>query len=75
MLHAREDYNTTDLNAKIPADEPVFLIRGQDFVGGDAVRAWALLHEQAGGDPAMSQIARNHADRMDRWPKKKLADM
>lgn len=59
----------------IPADEPVFLIRGQDKVGGDAVRAWAVLAEAAGSAPDILAIAREHAAKMDAWPKKKVADM
>ncbi len=59
----------------IPADEPVFLIRGQDAVGGDAVRAWATLAEAAGAHFDICQVARQHAALMDQWPKKKLPDM
>lgn len=58
----------------IPADEPVFLIRGQDSVGGDAVRAWAELAEVAGSNPAICDMAREQAAKMDAWPKKKVAD-
>lgn len=59
----------------IPAEEPVFLIRGQDAVGGDAVRAWAGLAEAAGSDPTILKVARDHAAKMDAWPKKKIADL
>lgn len=59
----------------IPADEPVFLIRGQDAVGGDAVRAWADLAEASGARPDILAIAREHAAKMDAWPKKKVADL
>jgi len=75
MNHAREDYDRIqDPEGKIPEDEPVFLIRGQDRVGAHAVRHWAFLNEYAGGDPELSRLAREHADRMDAWPKKKYAD-
>ena len=78
MQHARPDYNhIQEMTAepRIPADEPVFLIRGQDIVAGDAVRAWADLAEQRGADPDIVQTARAHAARMDAWGTKKTPDM
>jgi hypothetical protein len=75
MKHARSDYNRIqDPEGKIPDDEPVFLIRGQDQVSGDAVRAWADLNDKAGGDPDLSEKARGQANLMDMWPTKKKAD-
>ena len=59
----------------IPMDEPVFLIRGQDAVGADAVRAWADLAERAGAASDIVEIARDHAAKMDAWPKKKVPDL
>ena len=59
----------------IPRDEPVFLIRGQDAVGAAAVRAWADLAEANGAEAAILSIAREHADKMDAWPKKKTPDI
>lgn len=59
----------------IPIDEPVFLIRGQDAVSGDAVRAWADLAEKSGASPDILAIARQHAEKMDSWPKKKIPDI
>lgn len=59
----------------IPRDEPVFLIRGQDIVGADAVRAWAALAQAAGAQADIVAIAREQATKMDAWPKKKLADL
>ena len=77
MKHARNDYNNriVDLEKKIPDDEPVFLIRGQDTVAAETVRIWANLNDDAGGDPHLSDLARNHAIAMDAWPKKKPADL
>lgn len=76
MRHARADYERIqDPAGLIPADEPVFLIRGQDVVGADAVAAWANLHERAGGDPSVAAMARRHAAAMDAWGKKKHADV
>ena len=59
----------------IPRDEPVFLIRAQDAVSGDAVRAWADLAEAAGASADICAVARDHAAKMDAWPKKKIADL
>lgn len=76
MKHARPDYDRIqDPANKIPTDEPVFLIRGQDVSSSAAVRAWADLNDQNGGDRKLSQLARNHATLMDQWPHKKLADL
>lgn len=77
MIHAREDYNkiVQDNSGRIPEDEPVFLLRAQDKVAADVVRIWAILHRSAGGHAALSSMANNHAERMDKWPKKKSADL
>lgn len=75
MKHARTDYSRIqDPDGLIPEDEPVFLIRAKDVVSGDAVRAWADLHDKAGGDPMLSYAARRHALIMDTWGEKKIAD-
>lgn len=75
MKHARADYDRIQDPAElIPIDEPVFLIRGRDPVSADAVRAWAELHELAGGDPALSDAARRHALRMQLWHEVRTAD-
>jgi len=77
MKHARDDYNQRiqDSESKIPADEPVFLIRGQDIIGHEAVRAWAHLHRVNGGSDQAYVLAMRHADLMENWPKKKHADI
>ena len=59
----------------IPRDEPVFLIRGQDSIGADVVRHWADLASLNGASAEIVSIAREHADKMDAWPKKKTADL
>jgi hypothetical protein len=76
MRHARPDYERfQDPLGLIPDDEPVFLIRGQDAISGQAVRAWAELAEINGADPEIIKRALDHADKMDRWPKKKTPDL
>jgi len=76
VKHAREDYNRIqDPENLIPEDEPVFLLRGQDIVAATLVRLWAKVNEQEGGSPEASRLAREHADRMDAWPKHKRCDL
>lgn len=76
MIHARDDYNRIqDPEGKIPDDEPVFLIRGQDKVSGATVRAWADFNTQVGGDPEASRLAYAQAAKMDAWSPKKVADL
>ena len=72
MIHARDDYNRIqDPAGKIPADEPVFLLRAQDQLACMAVDYYASLCEQA-QSPDIAAKARQHADRMAAWPKKKV---
>ncbi len=41
MIHARKDYDhIQDPSGKIPLDEPVFLVRGQDPDGWRTVASW-----------------------------------
>nr|WP_281719934.1 hypothetical protein [Nitrosomonas nitrosa] len=83
-MPTKSDYHTTQKSTAITTngttrfvhpDEPVFLIRGQDVVAGDAVRAWADLAEERGADQRMLEIAREQAAKMDAWPKKKIPDL
>jgi hypothetical protein len=68
MKHAREDYNRIqDPVGKIPADEPVFLLRAQDKSAPDTVRGWALENLRNGGDVQLSKLAERHADAMEAW--------
>jgi len=76
MIHARDDYNRIqDPKGKIPDDEPVFLIRAQDKVSGDAVRAWIDLAEKAGAGTDILYLAQEHAKKMDAWRKRKVPDL
>ena len=75
MRHARSDYqHIQDPSGKIPEEEPVFLLRGQDWVAAGTVRYWARSNREMGGDPYLSTLAEAHADRMDAWPNRKSAD-
>jgi len=67
MRHSREDYNDVDLEQKIPGDEPVFLIRGQDVCAADAIEAWAGIAKDAGADAAIVENARTFAEDVRTW--------
>lgn len=68
MRHARPDYNRIqDPTGKIPADEPVFLIRGQDLAGPTAVRAWAAEAERNGAALDIVSAAFTQARNMETW--------
>lgn len=72
---AMNPITTNGTTRLIPDDEPVFLIRGQDNVAGATVRAWADMAAANGADAEILRIAREHAAKMDDWPKKKTADL
>ena len=64
MIHARQDYaRIQDPDGKIPADEPVFLLRAQDITAPATVRRWAAMQK----DESIAALARNHADAMEDW--------
>lgn len=75
MIHSREDYNRIqDPEGKIPADEPVFLLRGQDQLACLAVAYYAGLCAQA-QSPEVAAKAQEHSLRMQAWPNKKVPDL
>lgn len=75
MKHARDDYNRIqDPANKIPEDEPVFLLRAQDALAAETVRHWARLAELS-GCRELALMAREHADKMDQWPRRKRPDL
>jgi len=75
MIHARKDYERIqDPEKKIPDDEPVFLVRAQDPAAPAAVEAWAAENDRIGGERALSDSARAHAQKMREWPVRKVAD-
>lgn len=82
MKHASDKFNYVQPNAKgekkIPAKEPVFLIRGQDKLGPKILRAYADQYELMGGAPYIVAEIRAQAFSMEAWQKKtgicKIAD-
>ncbi len=73
MIHAREDYNKGKMD-EIPEDEPVFLLRAQDATAAKVVRFWASLQPIEESEELI-RSALEHADLMDAWPVKKIADL
>ncbi len=68
MKHARPDYDRIqDPLGKIPDDEPVFLIRGQDLAGPDTLRFWANRAESLGASREICALVRTHAKDMASW--------
>uniref|UniRef100_A0A6H2A5N3 Uncharacterized protein n=1 Tax=viral metagenome TaxID=1070528 RepID=A0A6H2A5N3_9ZZZZ len=77
MKHARDDYNRIqDPTGLIPENEPVFLLRAQDQTSAQIVRLWASAQRNnPKADMRIVTMAERHADLMDRWRKKKWADL
>lgn len=73
MQHARQDYNERiqDSEGLIPENEPVFLLRAQDVTAAAVVKFWANLQPSG----PIKELALEHAERMEKWGTKKLADL
>jgi hypothetical protein len=74
-----QKYGTVLLENKpdLPADEPCFVLRAQDKLAPDAVRAYADLVETAVGGREgedRAEALRTRADEMEAWPTRKLPD-
>lgn len=68
MIHLRRDYDSIqDPTRKIPVDEPVFLLRGQDPTAGALVRKWAQVNGERGLDLQVVHAVGAWSDFMDRW--------
>jgi hypothetical protein len=70
MKFTRDDYNKriVDTAGKIPAEEPVFLLRAQDIYAPSTLRYYAKLLEDA-GNSEMAEELRAHARQMIVWQK------
>lgn len=86
MIHGRDDYDRIqDPLDLIRADEPVFLLRAQDFFAATVVRYYAqLIREHAREslpekekwrDFEMAKACEDHAEKMERYPIKKFPDI
>lgn len=70
MKHARADYNRIqDPEHKIPEDEPVFLLRGQDKAAPETVRFWASQALKHNAHPRIIALAMMQAEKMEKWQK------
>ena len=70
MIHAREDYKCIqDPSGKIPEDEPVFLLRGQDPLAPRLLKIWANELARQGGDVNMCKMVSEHSNAMIAWQK------
>jgi len=70
MIHARKDYDRIqDPEKKIPQDEPVFLLRGQDKFAPELLLRWAAKLRLDGGNSDMAILVENHAQLMISWQK------
>lgn len=76
MKHARDDYNRIqDPAGLIPADEPVFLLRGQDRWAPLLVALYGWIVRLSGGDKEIARRSFAQARAMRRWPVSKRPDM
>ncbi|MBO9500798.1 hypothetical protein [Brevundimonas sp. A19_0] len=76
-MHAstgRADYDQSVNLRTLEPGEPIFVIRGRDAVGAEAVRAWANLAAKAGAPIEAVELALQQADRLEAWPDKKKPD-
>ena len=70
MKFTRDDYNRRiiDTENRIPADEPVFLLRAQDALAPDTLRFYAKLLKE-NGNTTMAEELLAHARSMIVWQK------
>lgn len=75
-LHPTPQVITTNGTTRvIPYDEPLFLLRGQDIVAPEAVRAWAKSARRVGADPEIIRSAESQATAMEAWRERKIPDL
>ncbi len=70
MIHARSDYNemgAAGIDAKIPDDEPVFLLRGQDQCTINGIVGWIKRAQALGVSDKMIEMARIHIAVIEDW--------
>jgi len=69
MKHAREDYDRIqDPSGKIPADEPVFLLRAQDYIAPATLRFWANANRKnPQADMRIIIMVEQWANEMEKW--------
>lgn len=60
--------------AKIPDDEPIFILRAQDALAAEMVERWAIHARAASVDHDKVMGAFAIAEEMLHWPKRKMPD-
>lgn len=70
----RSDLDAMLKISSVPANEPVFLLRAQDFDAEETVHDWVARAHRRGVDVAVLEQALRQADRMHLWPTKKAPD-
>lgn len=71
MFHIRPDYNRIqDPDGKIPDDEPVFLIRGQDKVAAKVLNYYAMCAAEEGASLELVNMVNEQAKNMREWNEK-----
>lgn len=67
MGFGRDDYDQRTPFGDIPADEPVFVIRGRDVAGPDTLRAYAMAASKAGAARRLVLSVERHASAMEEY--------
>jgi len=68
MIHLRRDYDRfQDPEGKIPENEPVFIIRGQDFTAPDVIYYWGKVARAWGASPELCHRVAEFSDYVARW--------
>jgi hypothetical protein len=76
MKHARADYDRIqDPAGKIPADEPVLLLRAQDKHFIQVLAYYQAILEKDDGDPKIISALSRHIALAMTWPVRKSPDM
>lgn len=64
----------TYINVKVPPDEPIFILRGQDAIAADMVEKWTIHARALGCNNDKVQEAFAIAEEMRRWHTRKIPD-
>jgi hypothetical protein len=68
MLHARRDYQRIqDPSGKIPNEEPVFLLRGQDACAQETMQAWTIAAKRRNVSQEMIDAVQVHIGKVYAW--------
>jgi hypothetical protein len=71
MKTGRTDLDAIIKVASIPANEPTFILRGQNRTAAETVRHWAELEKAQGSPIAVVEQGLQQADALEAWPVKR----